>query len=69
MTTEYQTKRGSVSFGRKIQRLVIAGRVERARYLFREREARCGHSTWNPAYGILVEGGARCAYGLHLIGS
>jgi hypothetical protein len=68
MATEYQTKRGSASFANKLQRLVMSGRVSQARYLFSERESRCGHSSWNPAYGILAEGGARCAYGMHLIG-
>jgi hypothetical protein len=62
MTTKYQTKYGSESFARKLQDLVRRGRVSRARYLLCEREGRCGRSNWNPAYGILVEGGARCVF-------
>ena len=58
----YTSKRGSADFARKLRRLVRRGRVAEAHWLLSRREEVHGHSLWNPSYGILCEGGARCAY-------
>lgn len=57
----YVSKWGSESFGRKLRRIAERN-PSRARWLLSDRERKHGRSLWNPAYGILECGGARCAY-------
>jgi len=59
-TFGYTSKCGSMSFARKLRRMVHRGKAAQARWLWRNREARFGKSKWNPAYGVL-----RCAYTGH----